>query len=235
MRAAVFGRESGRFERVLHGTQIAAGDGYVIDMKFFSYHRKNGEQSRENVFRHVDPILTIPLETERLILDKWQGPDWTELRPIATDVEVMRYITGGVPWTDEQIQAFVNRQVKLYSERNFCRWKVLRKPERETIGFCGVGYWRDAPDPEIGWWIARKSWGQGLATEAARTALQHAFDHAGFDRIISVAQPPNTASIRIMEKIGLARDCEFESEGVRLVRYVTDRATWRATNGSLLP
>jgi RimJ/RimL family protein N-acetyltransferase len=44
----------------------------------------------------------VILETERLVLDTWQGSDWTELRPIATDVEVMRYITGGAPWTDEQ-------------------------------------------------------------------------------------------------------------------------------------
>jgi RimJ/RimL family protein N-acetyltransferase len=64
---------------------------------------------------------TVILETERLILDTWQGSDWTELRPIATDVEVMRYITGGAPWTDEQIRAFVDRQVKLYCERKFCR------------------------------------------------------------------------------------------------------------------
>ena len=35
------------------------------------------------------------LQTERLILDRWQAPDWTALRPIATDSEVMRYITGG--------------------------------------------------------------------------------------------------------------------------------------------
>ena len=82
------------------------------------------------------------LETERLVLDTWQGSDWTELRPIATDVEVMRYITGGAPWTDEQIRAFVDRQMKLYSERKFCRWKLLRKPAREMIGFCGVGFWR---------------------------------------------------------------------------------------------
>ena len=55
------------------------------------------------------------LETERLVLDSWQTCDWTALRPIATDAEVMRYITGGIPWTDEQIQSFVDRQVKLYS------------------------------------------------------------------------------------------------------------------------
>jgi RimJ/RimL family protein N-acetyltransferase len=182
----------------------------------------------------TNPILSVPLETERLVLDQWQSADWMDFRPIATDVEVMRYITGGVPWTDEQIRGFVDRQVKLYSERKFCRWKLLRKPERELIGFCGVGFWRDAPEPEIGWWLERKSWGQGLATEAARAALQHAFEHAGLDQIISVARPENTASIRIMKKLGMTRDREFVSEGVQLVRYAAERATW-GTSGSPLP
>ena len=60
------------------------------------------------------------LETDRLVLDTWQSSDWTALWPIATDVEVMRYITGGRPWSDDQIRAFVDRQMRLYSERGFC-------------------------------------------------------------------------------------------------------------------
>jgi len=167
-------------------------------------------------------------ETERLVLDTWQVSDWTALRPIATDVEVMRYITGGVPWTDEQIQSFVDRQVKLYSERGFCRWKLLAKPAREMIGFCGVGFSRNAPDPEIGWWLARPFWGRGLATEAARMALQDALDRVRLARIISVARRANRASIRIMEKLGLKLECEFESDGMLLVRYVVDSSPRRS-------
>ena len=164
-------------------------------------------------------------ETERLVLDTWQAKDWKEFRPIATDAEVMRYITGGEPWSDEQIQLFVERQVKLYSERKFCRWKVLAKPGGEMIGFCGVGFWRDSLEPEIGWWLARRFWGLGLATEAGRVALRDAFERLGLDRIISIARPENTASTRIMEKLGLKFECEFESEGVRLVRYaIKERA-----------
>jgi ribosomal-protein-alanine N-acetyltransferase len=163
------------------------------------------------------------LETERLILDTWQASDWTAFRPIATDPEVMRYITGGAPWTDDQIRGFVERQVKLYSERGFCRWKLLAKATGETIGFCGVGFWRDAPEPEIGWWLARRYWGRGLATEAARTALRDAFERAGLERVISVAMPENAASIRIMEKLGLKLECEFENDGVRLLRYALSR------------
>ena len=159
------------------------------------------------------------LETERLILDTWQMSDWTAFRPIPTDPEVMRYITGGVPWADDRIRTFVDHQVKLYAERGFCRWKLLVKGTGELIGFCGVGFWRDEPDPEIGWWLARRHWGRGLATEAAQAALRDAFDRVRLERIISIARPENAASIRIMEKLGLKLECEFEDDGVRLVRY----------------
>ena len=142
-----------------------------------------------------------------------------KLRPIATDPEVMRYITGGVPWTDEQIRGFVDRQVKLYAERGFCRWKATEKVTGEFAGFCGVGFWRDWMDPEIGWWLARRLWGRGLATEAALVALRDAFERVELERIVSVAMTGNAASRRIMEKLGLTLEAEFEDEGVQLVRY----------------
>ena len=166
------------------------------------------------------------LQTERLILDTWEESDWLALRPIATDIEVMRYITGGVPWTDEEIQSFVSRQRKLYSERGFCRWRLLDKATGDFIGFCGVGRWRDLLDPEIGWWLARHCWGRGLATEAGRVALRDAFERVRLDRIVSVARPGNTASTRIMQKLGLSFECEFENEGVQLVRYAIHRAEY---------
>jgi len=166
------------------------------------------------------------LETERLILDAWQSGDWTALRPIATDVEVMRYITGGVPWSDDQIRSFVDRQIELYRTQGFCRWKLLEKPDRNQIGFCGVGLWRDMVEPEIGWWLARPYWGRGLATEAAVVALRDAFERVRLERIVSIAMVGNTASTRIMEKLGLEFDSEFENEGFRLVKYAIDRARY---------
>ncbi|HEY6943888.1 MAG TPA: GNAT family N-acetyltransferase [Candidatus Acidoferrum sp.] len=172
----------------------------------------------------ADPYAkTVVLETERLVLSTWQTSDWIAFRLIATDVEVMRYITGGVPWTDERIQAFVNRQVELFSERGFCRWKLLLKPAQEMIGFCGVGFWGDLLDVEIGWWLARQYWGRGLATEAARIALRDALERVGLDRIISIARPANVASTRIMEKLGFKLECEFQKDGVPLVRYAISR------------
>jgi RimJ/RimL family protein N-acetyltransferase len=173
-------------------------------------------------------MVGMILETERLILDTWKSADWTAFRPIATDTEVMRYITGGVPWSDERIQSFVQRQIETHRTLGFCRWKLLDKQTGNLIGFCGAGLWRDAADPEIGWWLARSCWGRGLATEAARPALRDVFKRVRLERVISAAMPDNTASRRIMERIGLAFDGEFESNGARLVRYALDRATYES-------
>ena len=163
------------------------------------------------------------LKTDRLILDTWEASDWQAFRPIAVDVEVMRYINGGVPWTDEQIRNFVDRQVKVYSEHGFCRWKLIEGSTGDLIGFCGPGVWRDAGDLELGWWLARTHWGRGLATEAARAALDDAFERVRLPRIISIAMPENTASIGVMKKLGFQLDAEFENDGIRLVRYAIDR------------
>jgi RimJ/RimL family protein N-acetyltransferase len=173
------------------------------------------------------------LKTDRLILGPWQSADWTSFRPIAVDPDVMRHITGGAPWTDEQIRGFVDRNMKLYSERGFCRWKLLEASTGETIGFCGVGFWRDAVDPEIGWWLARRHWGRGLASEAARCSLRDAFERVQLPRIMSVAARANTASIRVMQKLGLKFDTEFENEGLALVRYVIDRADYVAASAKI--
>jgi len=173
---------------------------------------------------------SMVLKTGRLILDVWQSSDWTAFRPIAMDAEVMRYITGGAPWSDEQIRRFVDRQVKLYAERGFCRWKLVEEAGGPPIGFCGVGFWREGLEPEIGWWLARRYWGRGLATEAARCALRDAFERVRLERVTSVAAIGNTASRRIMEKLGLTLEREFESEGIRLVQYAIESGKWVQAN-----
>jgi len=168
------------------------------------------------------------LQSQRLVLSPWHRDDSAALRPIATDVEVMRYITGGLPWSDEQIQSFVDDQIGLYSEKGFCRWKLVDKQSGDFVGFCGTGFWRNEPDPEIGWWLSRLSWGRGLATEAARVAMADAFERVNLKRIISIARPKNFASIRIMHKLGLKLDSEFERDGVQLVKYALDRCDYAA-------
>jgi RimJ/RimL family protein N-acetyltransferase len=110
--------------------------------------------------------------------------------------------------------------------------EAARKAGSEPIGFCGVGFWHGTKEPEIGWWLARPCWGRGLATEAAVPALRDAFERVGLSRIVSIAMPGNIASTRIMQKLGLEFDSEFENEGVRLVKYAIERAQYLGPDGN---
>ena len=172
----------------------------------------------------------MPLETERLRLEPWLADEWIALRPIATDPEVMRYISHGQPWPEDQIREFVQRQIRHHSTRGFCLWKLMEKATGRVIGFCGLQpiavSGRD--EVEIGWWLARDMWGLGLATEAARVALADGFDRARLQRIVAIAQPDNRASLRIMEKLGMRYEGDAVHKGVNIVVYAvaSEAACW---------
>jgi [ribosomal protein S5]-alanine N-acetyltransferase len=165
----------------------------------------------------------MSLQTERLRLEPWLPEEWIALRPIATDPEVMRYISDGRPWPEDQIREFIQRQIRHHSTRSFCLWKLVEKATGRVIGFCGLQPVEVAGrnEIEIGWWLARDMWGQGLATEAARVALADSFDRAGLHRIIAIAQPANHASIRIMEKLGMHYEGDAVHKGINVVIYAT--------------
>lgn len=167
------------------------------------------------------------LETARLRLLPWRSEDWLQLRPIARDPEVVRYISAGQPWTDERIHQFVERQVSCYEQHGFCFWRLLPKQtgktQEEVIGFCGLQPLEGTPEIEIGWWLARAWWGKGFATEAAREAMRDAFDRAGLPRIVAIAQPENRASTHIMEKLGMRFERETTHRGFHVVLYSIER------------
>ncbi len=170
-----------------------------------------------------DSKIALEMETKRVLLRPWEAEDWIAFRPIATDPQVMRYITGGTPWTDERIQEFVQRQIRHFAERGFCLWKLRAKEDASgrIIGFCGLQPLAidGQEEVEMGWWLAKDCWGRGLATEAARLALGFGFERAGLTRIISICRPDNAASQRIMEKLGMTFERNYTHKGIPVRLY----------------
>lgn len=146
--------------------------------------------------------------------------------PLATDPLVMRYITGGAPWGQQEIRAFLARQIVLYREQGLCRWRLQRKDTGETIGFTGLGRLSDLADLELGWWLARAHWGRGFATEAAQAALRDAFDRCEVPRIISITVPENLASQGVMRRLGLEYQGRITHAGLEHLLYGASRERW---------
>jgi RimJ/RimL family protein N-acetyltransferase len=62
---------------------------------------------------------------------------------------------------------------------------------------------------EVGWSLHPDAGGHGFATEAAREMLRLGFDEWGLHRIVAGCNSRNTASLRVMERLGMRREAEF--------------------------
>jgi RimJ/RimL family protein N-acetyltransferase len=150
------------------------------------------------------------IETARLVL---RPPVPDDLRPLAqinADPEVMRYIGGGRVRSFEETADGVSRAIREWDDRGYGMLSVARRDTGEYIGWVTLTVPTFLPEVlpaiEIGWRLARRHWGQGFATEAAREALHFGFLSCGFDSIISIRHVDNDASRRVMEKLGLHFD-----------------------------
>jgi RimJ/RimL family protein N-acetyltransferase len=94
------------------------------------------------------------------------------------------------------------------------------------IGFAGVAYPTFLPElagrPELGWRLARRAWGRGLATEAATAARDHAFATLGLPALISIIHPQNARSRRVATKLGMTL-----AEHVHVPALHRDADVWR--------
>jgi len=147
------------------------------------------------------------LETPRLILRQWEDGDILPFARMCADPEVMRWIGSGRTLSEEESASTVVRFRSFWAQNAFGLFAVETKESGDFAGFCGLSTPNFLPEilpaVEIGWRLARDSWGQGYATEAAIASMHFGFTEAGLDEIVSVHQIGNTASERIMEKLGM--------------------------------
>jgi RimJ/RimL family protein N-acetyltransferase len=127
---------------------------------------------------------------------------------INTDPEVGRYLNRPVGAAETRV--FYAMVLAQWEEHGYGFWAVQsREPEAEGtfLGFIGAGHPSYIPAlsarVEIGWRLARKAWGRGLATEGARAARDHLFAALALPELISVIHPENARSQAVARKLGM--------------------------------
>ncbi|MDA7978732.1 MAG: GNAT family N-acetyltransferase [Pirellulales bacterium] len=163
----------------------------------------------------------VPLKTNRLLIRPWHNDDLEALAEINADPDVMRYIGTGIPLTFEETKQSLARHMDSQDRRGYCMWAVEMRDSGEVIGVCGLIDYRD-DEVETGWRLARRCWGRGLATEAARCVQNHAFATLNLPRLIAIAYPQNQPSIHIMKKLGMQFRKMDHHAGVEVVYYTVE-------------
>jgi RimJ/RimL family protein N-acetyltransferase len=168
----------------------------------------------------------VQLETDRLLLRMWRGEDFESYAKICADPEVMRYLVDGRPLT--RVEAW--RQMAFLAGhwhlRGYGHWAVEEKGSGSLIGRIGFLNPEGWPGFEIGWTLARESWGKGYATEGARRALTYAFTELGHAHVISLIHQDNQASIRVAERLGERLEGCTKLVGQPVLIYGIDREGW---------
>lgn len=153
-------------------------------------------------------MSALVTETPRLLIREWGDGDVEPLARLGT-AEVVRYL-GGTPWTTTTARDSLERWRQIGDRLGLTTWAVCARESGELIGTCGFAgtnmpWLRFDFVIEVGWTFGRRWWGQGLATEAARAALEVGLTLYAAERFLSKCHIENTASERVMHRVGMHR------------------------------
>lgn len=143
------------------------------------------------------------LETKRLILRPATLDDAPHLLSLNSDPEVMHF-TGDEKLLNllEAENLIRDRMMAQYEKYKMSRFSLCLK-DGTFIGWCGLKYFEDNGEVDLGYRLMKKYWGQGYATEASFAALQNGFEKLNLQKIVARAMPDNKASIKVLQKLGM--------------------------------
>ncbi len=152
------------------------------------------------------------LETERLVLREWKEEDAENLYNLAKDPEIGPP-AGWPPHTSIENSREIIKSVLSAPET----YAVCLKENGQPIGSIGL-HRNDLAEREdeyeLGYWIGKEYWGQGLIPEAARELIRHAFEDLLMERIWCGYYDGNIKSRRVQDKLGFIY--HHTSEGIEL-------------------
>jgi RimJ/RimL family protein N-acetyltransferase len=181
-------------------------------------------------------LQTMAIETDRLILRRWQSSDLEPFAGLNGDPRVMEFFPATL--SRSQTEAMMASMEERITRYGFGLWAAELKETKNFIGFIGLNVPSSAlpfsPCVEIGWRLAFDSWGNGYAQEGARAALAFGFETMRIEEIVSFTTVGNLRSRHVMERIGMIRDAndDFDHPGLPehhpLRRHVLYRKTKNA-------
>lgn len=149
-------------------------------------------------------MLLTSLSTPRLHIRPLQPDDAPAVHAYTSNANVMEYVPPhAMSWS--QTQDFVAAQQGPDTQA----FAIVHQQDQRLIGHIIFHAWFAPRTYELGWVIHPSYQRQGYASEAAYAVMVHAFTTLQAHRVIATCQPENTASYRIMEKLGMRREAHF--------------------------
>ena len=187
----------------------------------------------------VMDLRTPVLSTERLVLRPPQIDDVDDLSVLLADREIAE-MTSRIPhpYSRDDAVAYVAR-IRA-GETPGHSYAVTLAENGRLIGMCSVEMRERSNGLEVGYWIGRKWWGHGYATEASKAVVDLAFKVTGTDEIFAACRVNNVGSRRVLLKqgfifVGLDEVDTLASGRVTIERYRATRENWLTHSQTGMP
>jgi [ribosomal protein S5]-alanine N-acetyltransferase len=150
------------------------------------------------------------LTTNRLVLRKLLPADAADVLLFRGDPEVQKYDDPPIHSLQEATD-FIEEMRQACAAEQQQMWAVTLSSNDTVIGLVSLQYWDHRGDryhrrAEIGYGLSRVSWGRGIGSEAVRTVVHYGFAHLRLNRIYAGTIADNHKSVRLLEKLGFARE-----------------------------
>ena len=177
------------------------------------------------------PTLTTP----RLVLRPFVPNDLEELAVLHAEESFWWYPLRGA-MSKQDTAGFLERVMARYDSDGFGIEALLDRASGAMIGWAGLAVPHFLPQilpaVEVGWRLAGPWRGRGLATEAGAAAVEFGFTTGGLDRIVSIYEPENVASGRVMERLGFTLHVTTTGQrGEEVAVTELRRERWEAGRG----
>ena len=165
------------------------------------------------------------VETDRLALRRITTGDAEFILRLLNEPSFLTFIGDrGVRTLDDARRYILKGPIDSYRRFGFGLYLVEIKGGGAPIGICGLLKRESLEDVDVGFALLPEFWSRGYAFEAASAVLAHGRDALGLNRIVAVTTPDNTASIRVLEKLGLtfSRMVRLAGDDTNLKLFASD-------------
>lgn len=174
-----------------------------------------------------------PLDTARLRLRRIELADAAWVADLAGDWEVARYTRIPHPLTIAAAEAHIAEKAAKIPSGEAVVLAIEDRRDGQPLGMIGLHVNKPENRGELGYWLRRDRWNQGLVTEALRRLLRLGLRTLRLDSLSADAMPDNAGSNRTLEKCGFTPAdgvvcCESRGKPHPARRWTLRREDWQA-------
>ena len=145
-------------------------------------------------------MLMKEIRTERLLIKTPEIDDKFELTQLINDKDVIKWLSEiPFPYTLCHAEEFIERSRERVLKQESYNFMIFQ--DKKMIGGVGLSGFNNK-SCQVGYWLGKKYWGNGFATEALKSILDFGFDQLSLEKIYAAYKIGNEGSIRVLNKSG---------------------------------